>query len=203
MATIYQKRKNRIWYISYFFSGRRIYKSLRTTDEKFAQIQKEELEVNLWKGTHRENRRMALETYLGKYLKTITHRRPKKYTRQRRRSIVQHFREILFNKETFDIFRFLIKTCVSYPYLNYQIKAFTFECYNLTSDSNGTIDLSKLLKNYEGKWVILSQDNKSVYGSGKSAKLAAEDAALKGYPDFTLLFVQPFGLLYLMSFILC
>ncbi len=58
------------------------------------------------------------------------------------------------------------------------------------------IDLSNLLKNYEGKWVALSEDNTSVFGSGKSAKSAAQDAESKGHPDFTLLLVQPFDVLY-------
>ena len=58
------------------------------------------------------------------------------------------------------------------------------------------IDLTKILKDYEGKWVALSDDSKSVYGSGKSAKLAAQDAETKGRSDFTLLFVQSFDLLY-------
>ena len=51
------------------------------------------------------------------------------------------------------------------------------------------IDLSRLLKDYEGKWVALSEDNKSVYGSGKSAKSAAQDAESKGHSEFALLFV--------------
>ena len=58
------------------------------------------------------------------------------------------------------------------------------------------IDLSILLRNYEGKWVALSEDNKSVYGSGRSAKSAAQDAESKGRSDFALLFVQPFDFLY-------
>jgi len=58
------------------------------------------------------------------------------------------------------------------------------------------IDLTKILKDYEGKWVALSEDNKSVCGSGKSAKLASQDAESKGHSDFTLLFVQSFDLLY-------
>ena len=56
--------------------------------------------------------------------------------------------------------------------------------------------MSQILKDYEGKWVALSDDNGTVYGVGNTAKQAAEDAQLKGHPDFTLLFVQPFDLLY-------
>ena len=58
------------------------------------------------------------------------------------------------------------------------------------------IDLSTILKDYESKWVALSDDNAAVQGSGNTAKEAANDARSKGYSDFTLLFVQPFDLLY-------
>lgn len=58
------------------------------------------------------------------------------------------------------------------------------------------LDLSSILKGYEGKWVALSDDNTTVYGSGTSAKEAADDANSKGRPDFTLLFVDPSDLLY-------
>ena len=58
------------------------------------------------------------------------------------------------------------------------------------------IDLSNILKGYEGKWVALSDDNQGVFGSGNTAKDAANEAKTKGRTDFTLLFVQPFDLLY-------
>lgn len=58
------------------------------------------------------------------------------------------------------------------------------------------IDLTYILKDYEGKWVALSDDNRSVFGAGKSAKDALEDAKSKGHFDTTLMFVQPLGLLY-------
>ncbi len=58
------------------------------------------------------------------------------------------------------------------------------------------IDLSSILKDHENKWVALSDDNTAVYGCGNTAKDAANDAKAKGYSDFTLLFVQPFDLLY-------
>ena len=58
------------------------------------------------------------------------------------------------------------------------------------------IDLSSLLKDYESKWVALSDDHKSVFASADSAKEAADLAKKQGHPDFTLLFVQPFDLLY-------
>jgi hypothetical protein len=58
------------------------------------------------------------------------------------------------------------------------------------------IDLSPLLKDYEGKWVAISDDHKSVFASANSAKEAADLARKKGHSEYTLLFVQPFDLLY-------
>lgn len=58
------------------------------------------------------------------------------------------------------------------------------------------LDLSSILKGYEGKWVALSDDNMAVYGAGESAKSAADDANAKGHPEFTLLFVDPSDRLY-------
>lgn len=53
------------------------------------------------------------------------------------------------------------------------------------------LDLSSILKNCEGKWVALSDDNTIVYGIGKTAMEAAQDARSKGFSEFTLLFVEP------------
>ena len=58
------------------------------------------------------------------------------------------------------------------------------------------LDLSPILKDYEGRWVALSDDYKAVFGSGPTAKEAAGDARSKGHLDYTLLYVQPFDLLY-------
>ena len=58
------------------------------------------------------------------------------------------------------------------------------------------LDLSQILKNYEGKWVALSDDNTKVYGSGKTAQEVAQEAKSQGHPEFTLLFVQPSNFLY-------
>ena len=58
------------------------------------------------------------------------------------------------------------------------------------------LDLSTILKGLQGKWVALSDDVKKIYGSGDSAKSAADDAKSKGYKEFTLLFVDPSDLLY-------
>lgn len=58
------------------------------------------------------------------------------------------------------------------------------------------LDLTSILKDYEGKWVALSDDSRSVFGVGKSAKEALDNAKLKGCSDATLMFVQPSDLLY-------
>ena len=58
------------------------------------------------------------------------------------------------------------------------------------------LDLSKILKDYEGKWVALSDDNTRVLGVGESAKEALKNAASKGTTDATLMYVQPSDLLY-------
>ena len=53
------------------------------------------------------------------------------------------------------------------------------------------IDLSGLLKDYQNKWVALSDDNKKIYGSGKSAKDAVREVESKGHSDYSLFFVRP------------
>lgn len=58
------------------------------------------------------------------------------------------------------------------------------------------LDLTLILKNYERKWVALSDDNLSVYGSGDTVKEAAQEAESKGHPEFTLLYVEPSDFLY-------
>ena len=59
-----------------------------------------------------------------------------------------------------------------------------------------TIDLTTLLKDHQGQWVALSEDNNAVYGAGTTAPAAVADARSKGYEDFTLLYVRPFDVLY-------
>ncbi len=57
------------------------------------------------------------------------------------------------------------------------------------------LDLTAILKGFESKWVALADDNTAVHGAGDTAKEAAEEAKTKGYPEFTLLFVEPSGFL--------
>lgn len=58
------------------------------------------------------------------------------------------------------------------------------------------IDLSKILKGYEGKWVALSENNATIFASAESPKLAADEARRKGHKEFALLFVESSDLLY-------
>ena len=58
------------------------------------------------------------------------------------------------------------------------------------------VDLAPILKDYEGKWVALSEDDSQVYGVGDTAKAAVDSAELRGYTDYTLLYVQPFDAHY-------
>lgn len=43
------------------------------------------------------------------------------------------------------------------------------------------IDWSQLYRKYKGQWVALLDDETTVIGSGKTAKLAQEKAKKKGY----------------------
>lgn len=60
------------------------------------------------------------------------------------------------------------------------------------------IDLSKILSDFQGKWVALSNDESSpaVFGSSVTAKDAVKDAESNGSTDFYLLYVRPFDLLF-------
>lgn len=61
------------------------------------------------------------------------------------------------------------------------------------------IDLSKLLKPYENKWVALTKDEEKVICSGKSAKKVYNEALRKGYEEPILTKVLPFD----KSFVPC
>lgn len=58
------------------------------------------------------------------------------------------------------------------------------------------IDLTPIIKDYQNKWVALSDDESEVYGAGNTAKDAVRDAESKGHLDYILFFVRPFDLLY-------
>ena len=69
-------------------------------------------------------------------------------------------------------------------------------CYTLAGNQMSPIDLTSIYKQYEGKWVALSDDYKSVFGAGNTAKEAAGMAESAGHKDFTLLYVEPSDVLY-------
>lgn len=58
-----------------------------------------------------------------------------------------------------------------------------------------SVDLSKKLLPYEDKWVVLSEDQKKVLGSGKTLK-EAEKQAEKKSKRYIFLKVPPFNLSY-------
>ena len=57
------------------------------------------------------------------------------------------------------------------------------------------VDLSKILKPYENKWVALSLDYKKVLGSGKTLKEAKKEADEAG-EKYLFLKVFPFDISY-------
>ena len=58
------------------------------------------------------------------------------------------------------------------------------------------IDLTSLHRDYEGKWVALTDDYASVLGVGKTAKEADASARSKGKSEFVLFYVQSADMLY-------
>ena len=62
-----------------------------------------------------------------------------------------------------------------------------------------TIDLSKKLLPYENKWVALSEDQKEILGSGKTLKVAKQQAEKRG-KKYLFLKVLPFDVSYVPSF---
>lgn len=58
------------------------------------------------------------------------------------------------------------------------------------------VDLAPILKDYQGKWVALSEDNTEIFGAGETAQAAAQDAESKSHADYTLFYVRPLDLFY-------
>lgn len=58
------------------------------------------------------------------------------------------------------------------------------------------LDLTSIYKQYEGKWVALSDDHKTVYGAGDTVAEAVKQATQSGHSNPTLLFVEPSDTLY-------
>ena len=57
------------------------------------------------------------------------------------------------------------------------------------------IDLTLAIKDFQDKWVALSEDERTVCGAGDTAQAAILDAESEGYKDYVLFFVRPFNLL--------
>lgn len=56
------------------------------------------------------------------------------------------------------------------------------------------LDFTKIVKNYKGKWVALTEDEKKVISSGKSAKETLEKAKKQGSKN-PILFKVPVSIL--------
>lgn len=61
--------------MSYFSNGRRLFRSLKTRDEKLARFLQKELEVNLAKGLYLDSRTQSVDQFFQEYLRRITHRK--------------------------------------------------------------------------------------------------------------------------------
>ena len=55
------------------------------------------------------------------------------------------------------------------------------------------------LRNYEGKWVAISEDEDRVVGSGDTPLQAKADADARGYTEAALFKVRPFDRYYVYS----
>ena len=62
-----------------------------------------------------------------------------------------------------------------------------------------TIDLSKILRPFEGKWVALSLDYKKVLGDGDSLKETKAKAKKKS-AEYIFIKLPPYGVSYVPSF---
>ena len=58
------------------------------------------------------------------------------------------------------------------------------------------VDLTPTIKDFQNRWVALSEDEKTVYGVGDTAQATIQDAESKGHRDFVLFFVRPLDLRY-------
>ncbi len=77
MASLHKRGKNKNWYISYYWQGKKVIKALKTPDAKLANTLKKELEVELSKGLHQEPETLTVRTYFQEYLADVSHRKPK------------------------------------------------------------------------------------------------------------------------------
>ena len=63
-------------------------------------------------------------------------------------------------------------------------------------ENTKSIDLSKILKPYENKWVALSYDYKQVFSNGKTLESAIENLKEKSPDEVIFMKVLPFDLAY-------
>ena len=89
MASLYRRGKSKAWCLSYFLGGRRVVKSLKTTDEKVARLKQKEIEVRLKRGIHQDSQRMDVAAYLAEYLQDTTHR--KRQTNKNELYLIKYF----------------------------------------------------------------------------------------------------------------
>lgn len=63
------------------------------------------------------------------------------------------------------------------------------------------LGLEDTLRDYEGKWVAISEDEDRVVGSGDTPVQAKAEAEARGYSEAALFKVRPFKGYYVYSFL--
>lgn len=119
MATIFKRRGSPFWQISYFHEGKRITKSLGTSDRTVASSEKKKLEGKLEEKTHEEYGKASLTDMVELYKKSKVERKAK--TNQNEFQILDNFVEAT-NKKTLaaisenDLLQYLERYRKSSPY---------------------------------------------------------------------------------------
>ncbi|MEI9477296.1 MAG: tyrosine-type recombinase/integrase [Deltaproteobacteria bacterium] len=73
MASIY--KRGRVWYIAYMETGKQVYKSLKTADEKLARFLKKEFEVKLRRNEVKTEKRISVEVFCKEYDQDVIYRK--------------------------------------------------------------------------------------------------------------------------------
>ncbi len=111
MASLFKIKGRTYWYVSYFFKGKRIAKSLRTTDSRLARKLRAEIEFKIRQGLHEELEIKSIDRYFQEYIKTISHR--KRRTNDNELSTIRRFlrsiHETQINKITEEDIRAFLK----------------------------------------------------------------------------------------------
>jgi len=101
MASIYPKKQKDgrpgVYEIQYFQNGKRIRRSLKTRDRRIALQLKQEFEVKLRRGEHKEPTRKSVEQYFEDYVQDTSYRKPS--TNKRECYEVRRFLNFI-NKQT-------------------------------------------------------------------------------------------------------